>query len=80
MFLGQLGLETSCDLLAARHTVPLTHLDKGFVYLITVQDIFIYLFISRLTLSHSSGLHVFMLMTIRALRGFNYSQLALVCH
>lgn len=44
MFLGQLGLETSCDLLAARHTVPLTHLDKGFVYLITVQDIFIYLF------------------------------------
>lgn len=79
MFLGQLGLETSCDLLAPRHTVPLTHLDKGFVYLITVQDIF-YLFISRLSLSHSSGLHVFMLMTIRALRGFNYSQLALVCH
>lgn len=78
MFFGQLGLETSCDLLAARHTVPLTHLDKGFVYLITVQDIF-YLFISLLT-SHSSGLHVFMLMTIRALRGFNYSQLALVCH
>lgn len=79
MFLGQLGLETSCDLLAVRYIVPLTHLNKGFVYLMTVQYIF-YLFISRLTVSQSSGLHVFMLMTIRALRGFNYSQLALVCH